>query len=72
VVGKAVHANIKQTTSGQTFCFSTSTLQHLPLHHLLFGDFAIAIFSFSTTLCFEFVGLHQLISGKLCECRFTE
>jgi hypothetical protein len=26
--------------------FTASTLQHLPLQHLLFGDFTIAIFSF--------------------------
>jgi hypothetical protein len=50
---------------GKPFTFIASTLQHLPLQHLLFGDFTIAIFPFSTTPCFEFVGLHQLISGKL-------
>jgi hypothetical protein len=65
VVGKRVHTIIKQTTSGQTLYFTASTLQHLLLHHLLFGDFTIVIFLFSTTPCFEFVGLHQLTSGKL-------
>jgi hypothetical protein len=45
---------------GKTLYCTTSTLQHL-----LFSNFAIAIFLFSATLCFEFVGLHQLISGKL-------
>jgi hypothetical protein len=57
---------------GKPFTFTASTLQHVPLQHLLFGDFAIVIFSFSIMPCFEFVGLHQLISGKLCEYRFTE
>jgi hypothetical protein len=57
---------------GKPFTFTASTLQHLPLQHLLFGDFTIAFFLFSTTPCFEFVGLHQLISDKLREYRFTE
>jgi hypothetical protein len=65
MVGKSVHTNIKQTASEQTLYFTSSILHHLLLQHLLFGDFAIAIFLFSTTSCFEFVGLHQLISGKL-------
>jgi hypothetical protein len=57
---------------GKPFTFTASTLQHLPLQHLLFSDFAIAFFLFSTMPYFKFVGLHQLISGKLCEYRFTE
>jgi quinol-cytochrome oxidoreductase complex cytochrome b subunit len=65
MVRKSVHTNIKQTASGQTFYFTASTLQHLLLQHLLFSDFTIAIFLFSTMLCFKFVGLHQLTSGKL-------
>jgi hypothetical protein len=35
------------------------------LQHLLFSDFAIASFLFSTTSSFKFVVLHRLISGKL-------
>jgi hypothetical protein len=31
---------------GKHFTFTTSTLQHLPLQHLLFGGFAITFFSF--------------------------
>jgi hypothetical protein len=41
MIGKRVHTNIKQTTSGQTLYFTASTLQHLH-----FGDFAIVIFLF--------------------------
>jgi hypothetical protein len=62
---------------GKPFTFTASILQHLLYNIYLyniyfFGDFAITFFLFSTTPCFEFVGLHQLISGKLCEYRFTE
>jgi hypothetical protein len=31
---------------GKPFTFTASTLQHLPLQHLLFGNFAIAFFPF--------------------------
>jgi hypothetical protein len=30
---------------GKPFTFTASTLQHIPLHHLLFGDFATTFFS---------------------------
>jgi hypothetical protein len=41
MVEKIVDTNIKQTVFGQALYFTASSLQHLPLQHLLFGDFAI-------------------------------
>jgi hypothetical protein len=71
MVGKSAHTNIKQTVSGQTLYFTASTLLYLPLQHLIFDDFAIAIFSFlqrralSSSSCIT--DLRQA-----CEYRFTE
>jgi hypothetical protein len=55
MIGKSVHTNIKQNASGQTL---------YNLQHLLFGDFTIEFFLFSTTSSFKFVGLHRSIFGK--------
>jgi hypothetical protein len=72
VVEKSVHTNIKQTASGQPFTFTASTLQHLPLQHLLFGDFVIVFFSLFYDAVLRVCRAASADLQQACEYRFIE
>jgi hypothetical protein len=72
MVRKSVNTNIKQTASRQTLYFTTSTLHHILLQYLLFGDFTIAIFLFFYNIVLRVRWAASIDPWQACEYRFTE